>query len=159
MILKIKPQSPFNFDLSAKIFSNGDSQIQKYENGSYWQVIRLNDKLVLVTVKSSGTVETPELTIDVKPDNNLDNEDFKLVKQIVTSIFNLNFNLQNFYEEMKEDKLISRLTTQLRGLNSTRTPTFFEAIVSSIIEQQISLKAAKSIETYMTKTFGSILLN
>ena len=39
LILKIQPETPFNFDLSAKIFSNGDPQIQKYENGSYWQVI------------------------------------------------------------------------------------------------------------------------
>jgi DNA-3-methyladenine glycosylase II len=157
VILKIKPETPFNFDLSAKIFSNGDPQIQKYENGSYWQVIRLNNKLVLVTVTSSGSVETPELTVDVKPDKNLNTSEGLLVKQIVNSIFNLNFNLRDFYEDMKEDKLISKLTTQLRGLNSTRTPTFFEAIVSSIIEQQISLKAAKSIETQMTKTFGDSL--
>ena len=157
MLLKIQPETPFNFDLSAKIFSNGDPQIQKYENGTYWQVIRLNDKLVLVTVTSSGSVEVPELTVDVKPDKNLDTADGDVVKQIVTSIFNLNFNLRDFYEDMKGDKLISRLTIQLRGLNSTRTPTFFEAIVSSIIEQQISLKAAKSIETHMTKTFGDSL--
>ncbi|MGB9201595.1 DNA-3-methyladenine glycosylase family protein [Methanobacterium sp.] len=157
MILKIKPEAPFNFDLSAKIFSNGDVQIQRYENGSYWQVINLNDKLVLVTVTSSGSVDAPELTINVEPDKNLDKNDCQLVKQTVTSIFNLNFNLQNFYDDMKKDKLISKLTTQLRGLNSTRTPTFFEAIVSSIIEQQISLKAAKSIETQMTKTFGDTL--
>jgi DNA-3-methyladenine glycosylase II len=157
VLLKIKPEAPFNFDLSAKIFSNGDPQIQRYENGTYWQVIRLNDKLVLVSVTSSGSVETPELTADVKPDKNLDTSDIHLVKQIVTSIFNLNFNLKNFYEDMKGDKLISKLTTQLRGLNSTRTPTFFEAIVSSIIEQQISLKAAKSIETHMIKTFGDVL--
>ena len=76
---------------------------------------------------------------------------------MVTSIFNLDFNLRNFYNDMKDDKLISMLTIQLRGLNSTRTPTFFEAIVSSIIEQQISLKAAKSIETHMIKTFGDVL--
>ncbi len=30
---KINPKSPFNFELSAKIFSNGDPQIQRYEKG------------------------------------------------------------------------------------------------------------------------------
>jgi DNA-3-methyladenine glycosylase II len=157
MILKIKPETPFNFDLSAKIFSNGDSQIQKYENGTYWQVICLNDMLVLVTVTSSGSVETPELTVDVKPDKNLDTGDAELVKKIVTTIFNLDFNLINFYVDMKEDRVMSSLIEQLRGLNSPTTPTFFEAIVSSIIEQQISLKAARSIETHMIKTFGDSL--
>ncbi len=157
MLLKINPETPFNFDLSAKIFSNGDSQIQKYENGSYWQVIYLNDRLVLVTVTSSGSVEMPEITVDVKPDKNLDTDEGKLVKQIITTIFNLDFNLKNFYEYMKEDRVMSSLIIQLRGLNSPTTPTFFEAIVSSIIEQQISLKAARSIETHMIKTFGDSL--
>ncbi len=157
MILKIHPEAPFNLDLSAKIFSNGDPQIQKYENGSYWQVIRLNKKLTLITVRSSGSVDVPELTVEVLPDKNLDKADYHIIKEIVNSIFNLDFNLRDFYKDMKEDKLISKLTIQLKGLNSTRTPTFFEAIVSSIIEQQISLKAAKSIETHMIKTFGDAL--
>ncbi len=157
MILKIRPETPFNFDLSAKIFSSGDPQIQKYENGSYWQVICLNDRLVLVTVRSSGSVDNPELTVEVLPDKNLDIGDDLIVTSIVTSIFNLDFNLNNFYEDMKMDRVMSSLTSQLKGLNSPTTPTFFEAIVSSIIEQQISLKAARSIETRMIKKFGDAL--
>ncbi len=157
MILKLQPESPFNFDLSAKIFSNGDPQIQKYENGYYWQIIRLNDKLVLITVNSLGTVDNPELAVEVLPDKDLDNDDVMVVKKIVSSIFNLDFNLKNFYDDMKVDRIMSQLTKQLRGLNSPTTPTFFEAIVSSIIEQQISLKAARSIETRMIKKFGDSL--
>jgi DNA-3-methyladenine glycosylase II len=157
LILKIKPETPFNFDLSAKIFSNGDSQIQRYENGSYWRVIRLNNKLLLISVESSGTVDDPELTVEVLADKDLDTDDGMVVNQIVTSIFNLDFNLRNFYDDMKTDRVMSRLTAELRGLNSPTTPTFFEAIVSSIIEQQISLKAARSIETRMIKTFGDAL--
>jgi DNA-3-methyladenine glycosylase II len=157
LILKIKPETPFNFDLSAKIFSNGDPQIQRYENGCYWQVIYLNNKLLLITVTSSGSVDDPELTVDVLPDKDLDTDDGSVVCQIVKSIFNLDFNLLNFYDDMKHDRVMSSLIKQLRGLNSPTTPTFFEAIVSSIIEQQISLKAARSIETRMIKTFGDVL--
>ncbi len=46
---------------------------------------------------------------------------------------------------------MSKLTEKLWSLNSPTTPTFFEAIVSSIIEQQISLKAAHNIEARMIK--------
>ena len=121
------------------------------------RLYRLNDRLVLVTVRSSGSVDNPELTVEVLPDKNLDNGDDLTVTSIVTSIFNLDFNLRNFYEDMKTDRVMSSLTTQLKGLNSPTTPTFFEAIVSSIIEQQISLKAARSIETRMIKKFGDAL--
>ncbi len=157
MILKIHPESPFNFDLSTKIFSDGDPQIQRYENGCYWQVIRLNERLILITIRSSGTVDEPELSVTLKPDNELTNEDIVLVREIISSIFNLDFDLRNFYDDVKEDPILSKLTRELRGLTSPTTPTLFEAIVSSIIEQQISLKAARSIETRMTKNYGDKL--
>ena len=157
MILKIYPKSPFNFELSAKIFSNGDPQIQRYEKGSYWQLIWLNNKLVLITVRSLGSVDKPELSVSIKPDNELNKKDSELARKILTSIFNLDFDLKYFYEDMHEDSIMSKLTLKLRGLNSPTTPTFFEAIVSSMIEQQISFKAARSIETKMIKEFGNIL--
>ena len=157
MILKINPKSPFNFELSAKIFSNGDPQIQRYEKGSYWQLIWLNNKLVLITVRSLGSVDKPELSVSIKPDNELNKKDSELARKILTSIFNLDFDLKYFYNDMFEDRIMSKLTLKLCGLNSPTTPTFFEAIVSSIIEQQISLKAARSIETKMIKEFGNML--
>ena len=157
MILKITPKSPFNFELSAKIFSNGDPQIQRYEKGSYWQLIWLNNKLVLITVRSLGSVDKPELSVSLKPDNELNKKDNVIARKILTSIFNLDFDLRYFYEDMREDRIMSKLTLKLCGLNSPTTPTFFEAIVSSIIEQQISLKATRSIETRMIKEFGDML--
>ena len=157
MIIKIIPKSPFNFELSVKIFSNGDPQIQRYEKGFYWQLIWLNNKLVLITVRSLGSVDKPELSVSIKPDNELNKKDNVLARKILTSIFNLDFDLKYFYEDMHEDSIMSKMTLKLRGLNSPTTPTFFEAIISSMIEQQISLKAARSIETKMIKEFGNIL--
>ncbi len=157
MILKIYPQSPYNFELSAKIFSNGDPQIERYEKGSFWQLIWLHNNLVLITVRSMGSIDQPELSVSIKPDTELNSEDLVLARQKVCSIFNLDFNLRYFYDDMKDDRILSKLIPKLRGLNSPTTPTFFEAIVSSIIEQQISLKAARSIENKMIKKFGNTL--
>jgi DNA-3-methyladenine glycosylase II len=157
LILKIYPELPYNFELSAKIFSNGDPQVQRYEKGFYWQLIWLNNKLVLITVRSVGSVDQPELSVSIKPDTELNSEDLVLARHKVCSIFNLDFNLKYFYEDMKNDRILSKLIPKLRGLNSPTTPTFFEAIVSSIIEQQISLKAARSIKNKMIKKFGDIL--
>ena len=152
--MKIKPKAPFNFDLSANIFSDGDPEIQRYEEGVYWQLINLKRKLILIKIKSSGEVDNPELSVTITPDRDLTKEDISMVRSIVVSIFNLEFNLQNFYDNIVDDKILVTLFKKLRGLNSSTTPTFFEAVVSSIIEQQISLKAAHSIENRMIKKFG-----
>ena len=57
MQLTLRPVPPFDFDLRAQIFSSGDGQIQKYENGKCWQGIRAKDRLILAVVKSLGTAD------------------------------------------------------------------------------------------------------
>jgi DNA-3-methyladenine glycosylase II len=52
---------------------------------------------------------------------------------------------------------MSKLIEQLRGLKSPTTQTVFEALISSITEQQISLDAAFSIQKRMIKTFGDVV--
>jgi DNA-3-methyladenine glycosylase II len=157
LIVKIEPEPPFNFELTAEIFYNGDPEIQKYEDNSFWQLIQLKNRLLLITLRSTCTVDKPELLVNIKPDDGLNNRDIHQISKIVTSIFNLDFNLLNFYNDMKNDGVMSQLIVKLKGLNSPTTTTFFEAIVSSIIEQQISLKAARSIENRMIKDFGNRL--
>jgi DNA-3-methyladenine glycosylase II len=146
MTFEIKPIPPFNFELSAKIFSEGDPQIRKYENLIFWQILRINDKLFLIEVTSSENPDKPELFVELKSDEDISDEDEKLAKEAIFYIFNLDFDLFPFYEAMKNDKIMSKLTQELAGLKNPTTPTIFESLVDSIIEQQISLKAAHIIE-------------
>jgi len=157
MKLAINPPPPFDFDLSAKVFSDGDKQIRRYENGKYWRVIRVNNKLVLIIIKALGNVDEPRLLVELKSNEEISNSDKKMVEEIIFSLFNLKFDLMLFYEDLKNDKIISRLAQKLRGLKSPTTPTVFEALISSLVEQQISLNAAYSIERKMTKAFGDVL--
>jgi DNA-3-methyladenine glycosylase II len=155
--IKLKPVAPYNFELNARIFTGGDPQISGYENGKFWQVINVNNVLILVIVKSTGTVDEPELSITLKSDKKITDEDLKSAENIIISMFNLNFDLKEFYEYMENDAVMSKLIQKLRGLNSRTTPTVFESLVSSIIEQQISLRASQSIERHMIKDYGDEL--
>ncbi len=155
--IKLNPVAPYDFGLIAKIFTDSDPQISRFENGRFWQVIRVNNKLILIVVESTGTTDKPELSVQLKSNEKVSDDDLELTKKAITSIFNLDFGLSKFYEEVKSDPIMAKLVKKLKGLNSPSTPTVFEALVSSIIEQQISLKAAHSIERRMVKTFGDKL--
>jgi DNA-3-methyladenine glycosylase II len=156
MRMTIKPILPFDFGLSASIFSEGDKQIGKYENGKYWQVIRVKNKLVLITISSSGTADA-KLLVKLKSNEKFSNNDKKIAEEIIVSLFNLMFDLKPFYEHVKNDKIMAELTKKLRGLKSPTTPTVFEALTNSIIEQQISIKVAYSMQRKLIKTFGDVL--
>lgn len=157
MELRVRPVPPFDFDLSAKIFSDGNAQIRKYKKAEYWQVIRLNSKLALMIITSTGTVDRPELSVKLKPEKGISEDDKKAAVEIVRSLFNLKVDLNTFYMDMRKDAIMATLVQKLRGLKSPTTPTVFEALIDSVVEQQISLQVAHSIEKRIVKTFGDTL--
>jgi DNA-3-methyladenine glycosylase II len=148
---------PFSFDLGAEIFTNGDRQIRTYEKGRFQQIIRANGKLILATVESAGTVDKPKLCAELRSDRELTQEDKKKAEEAISVLFNLNFDLAPFYEQVKTDKVMACLTQKLRGLKSPTTQTVFEALIDSIVEQQISLKVANGMEKKLIKKFGDAL--
>jgi len=155
--LILKPIPPFDFHLSAIVFSEGDRQIRRFEKGKFWQVIRIDDKIVLVTIKAMGSVDNPKLLVELKSNQETSASDKNKARQIVNTILNLDFDLRSFYEHVKNDKILTELIQRLRGLRVPTTPTVFEALIDSIIEQQISLNVAHVLETRVIKTFGEAL--
>ncbi len=148
---------PFSFNLSSEIFANGDRQIRNYENGRFWQVIRINDKLILATVETAGTVDKPEVQAELKSNKKITGEDKKKAEAAVNTLFSLDLDLKPFYETVKDDQVMAGLTRKLWGLKTPTTPTVFEALVDAIVEQQISMKVATSIENRIIKNFGDVL--
>ena len=100
---KIEAVAPFNFDLTAQIFSSGDKQIRTYSNGQFTQVLKLNGKLVMVKLASTGTVEQPKITVELKSNSPITLQDKQKAEEAVKFIFNLDFDLCSFYSEVKND--------------------------------------------------------
>jgi DNA-3-methyladenine glycosylase II len=157
MKITVKARKPYDFDLSCRVFSEGDPQIRTYENKKFWQILRVNNTLIYVEITSSGTVEEPELSVEIKSEEGSSGESKEHIIAIISTIFNLDFDLTMFYGGVKVDETLYALTQQLQGLKNPTTPTVFEALVDSIIEQQISLKVAHHIERKIIKAFGSPL--
>jgi hypothetical protein len=68
MHLTLEPLPPFDFDLSAQIFSDGDERIQRYEGGVFWQTVRLAGAPSLIRVSSLGNVDRPILQVEIEPE-------------------------------------------------------------------------------------------
>jgi len=154
---EVSATAPFNFDLTAQIFRNGDKQIRTYRDGVFSQVLRLNDQPALINATSTGKIEQPKLTITLKANKPLTLEDNRNAEETVKFIFNLDFDLNSFYEEIKDDPKMGKIAKQLYGLKNPTTPTVFESLVDSIVEQQISIRVAIALEEKLVKKFGDRL--
>ncbi len=156
MNFKIKPVPPFDFELSTKIFLN-DNEIAKFENNKFEHLITLKNTPLLLEIESMGTVHKPELSLTLQSDTDISDENAQLAVNTVKKMFNLDFDLEPFYNDSQQDNILSKLIPQLIGLRSPVTASVFESLVSTIIEQQISLIVAKNSERKMIKRFGSNL--
>jgi DNA-3-methyladenine glycosylase II len=65
--------------------------------------------------------------------------------------------LKDFYNQVQPDQVMTQITQKLYGLKIPTTPTVFEALVYAIVEQQISIKVARSIEERLAIKFGEPL--
>jgi DNA-3-methyladenine glycosylase II len=154
---------PFNFDLTAMAFSEKiglcmrDEQICKYSEGKWWSVLRANDKLVLATVKSLGSIDKPKLEVSLTSNRKITENDKRVLFEGISRIFDLKFDLKPFYSEVKNDEILSKIIEKLYGLKVPHTFSVFEAFVYVIIEQQISLQAAYNIERKFIKKYGDVL--
>jgi DNA-3-methyladenine glycosylase II len=157
MNISLSPAPPYDFSLSAETFSGGDEQIRNFKDGTFWQVIRVNNRLVLVVVESTGTVDRPQLSVELLSDRDISADDELGAEKTIHSLLNLDLDLKPFYRLAQGDPVLSGIVKILRGLKSPLTSTPFEALVDSIIEQQISLIVAHSLQRKVIKSFGDCL--
>ncbi len=123
-IINVKGKAPFNFDLTAQIFRNGDPEIRSYRDGVFRQAISLDGRLVLVVVSSAGSVEQPSLTVKLRTNEPVTAQDVLKVKDIVKYIFNLDFDLCSFCNEIQGDPVMQSIAQQLYGLKNRPPPPF-----------------------------------
>lgn len=150
----ITATAPIDFSLSATIFAGGDPEIRAYEDGRFWQVIRVGERLMLATVSAVGTVEEPRLSLELESDHAISPSDKRQAANVVRRLFNLDLDLAPFYRDVRRDPVMAKITRRLHGLKSPQTQSVFEALADSIIEQQISLSAAHAMERRVVKMFG-----
>lgn len=156
--MTLTPVPPFDFDLSASIFSRGDLQFRTYEDGVFRQALRVDDASVLLKITSTGTVDEPRLRVKLTSPVELTRKKLQSARRLITRMFNLDMDLRPFYKAVKGDPIMARLVKNLYGLKSPVTPTVFEALIDSIIEQQISLIAARSMQMKLIRKFGEKLV-
>jgi DNA-3-methyladenine glycosylase II len=85
--------------------------------------------------------------VDVSP---LDGE----TRPVVEKLLGLEFDLPPFYAWAAGDPVLAPITVRLAGFRPPLSPDPFEALVSSITAQQVSLFSAFAIRTRMIERFG-----
>ena len=156
MTLRLQPAPPFDFELTAgyHTYFQGRSGADNLDGGEYRRLLDLDRRLALASVRSIGSVDAPELALELRG-NGLADADGKLSAEQIRWLLGAGQELAPFYVLAESDPALGGLARQFRGLHLPRTATMFEALTLAILGQQISASVARMMRTLLIERFGA----
>lgn len=150
----LQPISPYNFDLMLALLSRYIHPITDITRaGAYWRVLRIDKMLALLRVDNCGTSEAPKLAVSLVETDGTVNWDTGLAA--MAYILGVDTDLSAFYAYARCDSILWQIVAPLVGLRWLRTPSVFEALMTTIIEQQIAWTAAQKAQRWLVEWGGN----
>ncbi|MBA2734327.1 MAG: DNA-3-methyladenine glycosylase 2 family protein, partial [Acidobacteria bacterium] len=161
MEIIIKPRAPFDFAATARFLRYTEAEaVDTFTNGIYRRAIYVGNQLSLLKVESRGTPSRPLLAVTVdgkRGATRMTIVEMKSAETLARRIFSVDHDLKKFRAQVASDSLMSKLEALHRGLRVARWPQLFEALVNSILLQQISTTGAWTMKRRFVEKFGEIL--
>lgn len=171
--LTIKAQAPFDFAATARFLRFTEREaVDTFRDGCYRRALHINEDLRLLSVQSCDThsppppilpqqqqqQQHPTLAVTLASAGDMTFPVREQLTAVVQRIFSTDHNLNGFRQQVAADPLMSNLEQAHRGLHIPRWPTLFEALVISILSQQISTTVAMTFKRRLVERFGEQLV-
>ena len=122
-----------------------------YENNSCRRILRIRGVLAPYLVRIISEGERPKIGVKVFTS---DNEVAEIVLRSIGKIYRVGFDYKIFLEKCRFDEKLYFIARKYYGLRPTRMVNIYEALIDSIIEQNISLSLALRIKGRFVKAYG-----
>ena len=147
--------APFDFELTAGYLTyfQGRYATDSLVDRVYRRLLDLDGQLVLASVSSLGSLEKPELSVELQGEG-LTSDNVEVATDKVAWILGVGQELEPFYASAQGDPAMAAITQRFHGLHMPHTASVFEALVLAILGQQIATNVARSIRTLLIETYG-----
>lgn len=151
----LHPTPPFDFELTAgyHTYFQARSGADSIEGDIYRRLLDLGGKLALASVRSAGSVDAPEIAVELRG-GSLSDSEAELAASQLEWMLGTGQDLQLFYSLAASDPTLAELSEKFRGLHLPRTATLFESLVLAVLGQQISASVASAMRLLMIERFG-----
>jgi len=149
-IVIIKPPEDFSFNECLIFLDRSNNEVlHNVVEHSFIKLIKINNEMVLIKVYE----ENGSLLIELQ--NQPFNEDIKLqAANYIWDLFDLDRNLDRFYELATQDDMLNSLIKKFLGLRLIGIPDLFEALCWAIMGQQINLTFAYTLKRRFVEKYG-----
>ncbi len=148
----LKPKPPYRITPHLEKYTLPDKPTPStFSNGILRRALLVDSTLVPIEAHILSENGNPLIEATIYSD------DKALVKKTVDKIswmLSIDYDFSKLLKVVREDAKLYKLAEKFKGLRPCRAPTLFEALVKSIIEQQINLRIALKITRELVEAYG-----
>jgi len=151
----IYPRSPYSISLHLERFCGKDSPTPCiYKNRSCRRIIQIGDNYIPYKILIQSEGWHPILRVKVfTGEETLAEETLNIIKEI----YRVDFDYKKFLEKSRLLEPVYVIAMKHKGLRPTKMPNIYEALIDSIIEQNISLQLAMKIKAAFVRSYGEMI--
>lgn len=151
----IVPTKPFNFDGTFNKPSHYTSGCSEWQDGRYWQTIRLDSRIFGLFIKNAGTLNRPRLSVSVFYGKPVSSKDMERIKGELLWRFDLEANLDEFNRLVRSDKRFAPVFRKWVGMRKSSGHDLYELMMISIFLQNATIRRTMQMTKVMLENFGT----
>ena len=156
LVTTVSPVPPYDFELTAGQPNYSREQqfkTEEYLDGCYIRLLDLGDTVALAKVRTVGTVDQPELSVELTGDDITASVVDRAARQI-TWLLGCDQDLRPFYDAVTGDPVLADVVNDFYGYHNTRSASVYEALVQAVLGQQIATNVSRIIRSLLVENYG-----
>jgi DNA-3-methyladenine glycosylase II len=155
-LITLHPKPPYNFPLLLNFLTRfAHPTLNVVHDDALWRVVQSGEGLALLRVMSKGTVDAPLIEVDVAISSG--KVDDAVLIENISHVLPTQHDWSAFYSSAAGDVGLWAVVESLVGLPELRTASVFEALMQTVIEQQISWVTAQKAQLWLVEWAGNKL--
>ncbi len=152
--VELEPVPPYSLSRTVGAFSRFPNElVDRVERDTYRRAFASGDGVVLLEASQPEDTD-PNGPVTVMAHSVSGSPDVAAAIQCLSHTLAISEAIEPVYRAGSSNSAVTYLTRRLRGLRRTLDPTPFEGLVSSILAQLISIRAASVIRSRFVQRFG-----
>ncbi|MBI2327173.1 hypothetical protein HYU92_02535 [Candidatus Curtissbacteria bacterium] len=156
-VVTITSTSPFDFDSTIYKPAHFPSNDMRWEGGKRWQTMFWHDERLGLIIENKGTVKKPKILLHIYSRKELSKEFISSIGDEMGLRFNLELDLKNFYQAVKNDPLLKPIIKRFYGMRPMHHGSLYEYLIISILLQNATVRRSVSMMQSLFEHYGTLL--
>lgn len=152
----LQPERPYSLSRTAERLVHYDDLLERYDANTdrLQRLLPVGRQLIHLEVSQLGSPAQAKLRVRLSGSGARETSARVSAEAYVGRALGARQKISGFYRRFREDPILGPAMRRERGLRVAGNASAFEALVTSILAQQINLKFAYSIRRELTLAFG-----